>query len=568
MRPMNMDRWKFASSRYSNILQMTRRCDFLFHFGRRYKSVVPILTIFSLVGLQQTGAFPASSQSSTPSDAFQRGLNALKESHFEQALQDLTVAEKGDPGDARIRNFRGIILTQLGKTNEAEAEYREAIRLDPRLEDAWRNLGILLWTNGRQGEAREKMLRAIALVPEDSFAHYYLGCLYLEAEEYAEGFRELKVSGVTWPDDPGFLIQAAQGYLALGQPESARQILQQLSARRLSGAEAAQVASLQIALRDYQTAIELLRSAGKTGTPNNTVWVQFDLALAYLISGNYEQAVEQSQKYIELQRAETASMKETAAGWSLLGIAEARANDSQEAVKALKEAARLEPANEEHWLNLTRELMEASRYAEAITASQEGIAANPKSYALHLRLGAAQLAAGHYKESEGAFRELVDAHDPMPTSYVGLAQVLLREGRAEEAAAVVTTAEQYVGKNFLLLYFQGLAFDRAGKRREAANAFREALRLNPESGEAHLGLGKSELSTGQTNEAIAELKEALRLSPGNAQARRLLSQAYRRSGDTKTAEQFADVSSEKQAEAEGDLLQDFLLPGWRMPKSP
>jgi tetratricopeptide (TPR) repeat protein len=500
-------------------------------------------------------------------EALQRGLNALKENRLEQALEALTIAERENPEDARIRNFRGITLTQLGKTADAESEYREAIRLDGKFEDAWRNLGFLLWTEHRQGDARTALVQAIELSPADSFAHYYLGLLDMETQQYGEAFHELEESQVPWPEDTAFLIEAARGCVALGKKEQASKILGQLTTRALGVLECAQVASLLSALGEYETAIRLLNSVGNGASPDAKTWLRFDLAIIHLLSGHYAQAAELSRRYVA-QSGTAASANELAAGWSLLGIAEARAGNSEQAVPALGKAAKLEPANEEHWLNLTRELMEVSRYREAIDATREGLAAKPDSYALHLRLGAAELSAGQYKEAEAAFRELAEAGDPLETSYLGLAQALLREGRAEEAAVVVTNGEQKIGETFLLSYFRGLSLDRAGKRSEAIMAFREAIRINPRSSEAHLGLGKTELATGQTNEAIAELQEALRLGPGNAQARRLLSQAYRRIGDAKKAEEFADASSEKPATPEGDLLQDFLLPNWQMPKSP
>src|SRR6202171_2911063 len=84
----------------------------------------------------------------TPSaqeDSFQRGLAALKENRMENALAELTEAKRENPEDARIRNFLGIVLVRLGKNEEAATEYREAIRLDPRMEDADRTLGFLKW---------------------------------------------------------------------------------------------------------------------------------------------------------------------------------------------------------------------------------------------------------------------------------------------------------------------------------------------------------------------------------------------------------------------------------------
>jgi tetratricopeptide (TPR) repeat protein len=143
--------------------------------------------------------------------------------------------------------------------------------------------------------------------------------------------------------------------------------------------------------------------------------------------------------------------------------------------------------------------------------------------------------------------------------------VLLRTGRAEEAAAELADAQSRLGPNFLISYFRGLALERAGKPSAALAAFREALQLNPKSGEAHLNAGKTEFALGHVNEAIAELLEALRLEPGDKQATRLLSQAYRRAGDVKNAAKYAEASAQPPAAPPDELLDDFLIPQWQLP---
>jgi tetratricopeptide (TPR) repeat protein len=499
-------------------------------------------------------------------ESFKKGLKALKENRLEAALIELTAAEGEDQNDPRIRNFRGIVLARLGQSKEAAAEYQEAIRLDSGMEDAYRNLGFLEWTEHNFEPAREALVRAVELSPKDRFAHYYLGRVYLDGQFYSEAFRELALSDVPWPAEPDFLIEATSGYLALGRKGEAEKILRQLTSLPLLDTQSARVSSLLLAVQENDSAIGLLRKWNDRPAAAFAPWAQFDLAMAYIFAGRYQEAADQAQKFVSALRSRGSESARTVAGWSLTGIAYARLGQGDRAIDALRRAAVLAPDREEHWLNLTRELMELSRYTEAISAVQEGLAASPKSYALQLRLGAADLSAGRYKEAESVFRNLVEAGDPLPTSYIGLAQVLMRMGRAEEAASELSAAQRKLGPIFLISYFRGLSLDRAGKQGEAVPAFQEAIRLNPSSPEAHLELGKTELAVGRVNDAIVELQHALHLNPGNVQAERLLSQAYRRAGDVNRAAKFADTSTEAPPAAEGDLLGDFVLPEWQMPE--
>jgi Flp pilus assembly protein TadD len=498
-------------------------------------------------------------------DAFQAGLTALKDNRYADALEELTAAEREHPDDPRVHNFRGITLTRLGQNAQAAIEYQESIRLDPRMEDAYRNLGFLEWTEHHLEPAREALERAVELSPSDSFAHYYLGRVELETQHYSQAIQELETSRVPLPTDAGFLIQVATGYIALGRREDGRKLLDHLVTLPLDDRQSIEVASLLLAVHQNDAAINLIQQLRKQPSARDAAWLKFDLALVYLLAGSDEKAVEQAHAYAESVHQGASKSTESAQAWSLTGIACARLRQGERSVNALRQAATLAPGEEEHWLNLTRELMELNRYSEAISAVQNGLAANPKSYALHLRLGAAQLSAGHYAEAESVFRDLVAAGDPLPTGYIGLAQVLLRTGRAEEAASELADAGQKIGSNFLISYFRGLALDRAGKALEAVMAFQEAVRLDSNNAEAHLSLGKTELALGRVSDAIAELQEALRLSPGNVQAKRLLSQAYRRAGDAKNAVKFATASTNAPVGPEGDLLGDFFVPHWQGP---
>jgi tetratricopeptide (TPR) repeat protein len=69
----------------------------------------------------------------------------------------------------------GITLQELGKLEEAEASYKQAIALKLDLTEAHCNLGNTLQALGRLDEAEASYNQAIALKPDLALAHYGLG---------------------------------------------------------------------------------------------------------------------------------------------------------------------------------------------------------------------------------------------------------------------------------------------------------------------------------------------------------------------------------------------------------
>ena len=69
--------------------------------------------------------------------------------------------------DPVLRNRLGNTLRDLGRTTEAEAQYRAALSADPTLAAAYLNLAELLWRSGREQEALRVLDEGLAAVPED-----------------------------------------------------------------------------------------------------------------------------------------------------------------------------------------------------------------------------------------------------------------------------------------------------------------------------------------------------------------------------------------------------------------
>jgi len=82
---------------------------------------------------------------------------------------------------------------------------------------------------------------------------------------------------------------------------------------------------------------------------------------------------------------------------------------------------------------------------------------------------------------------------------------------------------------------RGVEYGKKGQLDEAIAEFQEALKLNPDSVNAHGNLGIAYVKQGRYDEGIAEYKEAIRLDPDNADAHHNLGLAYRDLGQADEA---------------------------------
>ena len=82
----------------------------------------------------------------------------------------------------------------LQRYEEAEEEYREAVRIKPDYAEAHYNLGILLSDLKRFREAERECKEAVRINPDFAEAHGNLGFLYSILEKTEEAKKELEIA--------------------------------------------------------------------------------------------------------------------------------------------------------------------------------------------------------------------------------------------------------------------------------------------------------------------------------------------------------------------------------------
>ncbi len=112
---------------------------------------------------------------------------------LEKARSGIPSRPRTEASPEALASFeRANDLRARGRLGEAEALYREAIRLDPRFAKAYNNLGSVLGRQGRTAEAILEISKALELAPNLPEAHNNLGIVLAIRGESEQAMRQFE----------------------------------------------------------------------------------------------------------------------------------------------------------------------------------------------------------------------------------------------------------------------------------------------------------------------------------------------------------------------------------------
>jgi tetratricopeptide (TPR) repeat protein len=139
------------------------------------------------------------------------------------------------------------------------------------------------------------------------------------------------------------------------------------------------------------------------------------------------------------------------------------------------------------------EALNAQRERGAVEAAEKATALNPYLVDGWRELGDAHLEANDLKSAEKAFRRVVEMDGTYGLGFAKLSQVLLEQGRTLEALEAITEAGERGGDPFFIAAIRGDIYAEMERHNEAAEAYDEALDIEPED---HWALHQAALEHG------------------------------------------------------------------------
>jgi tetratricopeptide (TPR) repeat protein len=348
----------------------------------------------------------------------------LKANEFTQALAVLDSAEARAPDAAEVPFLRAQVLTEVIRFDEAEAEYRRALKLNPDMRGVWHNLGNNF---NRQGKYRN----AIA-------------CFERELER--------NQTAMTWRG-------IGRAYRSLGVSDSAMFAFEKALALDSTYAPAmVDMAQVLDGAAEYERALELVERAMRFGHEGPEI--QYLIGSLLVKNARFEDALPHLFKALEawpwhnptvynIGQALARSGRQEEAQQYLEKAESLRATEAT--IAEMEQSVLISPGDAYVRAGLASLLRQVGRYDEAVFHYQVAIHLDPENLEFQNNVAVLEFLRGNNAASIHWFQRILEKDPTYVDVWMNMGTVLVKSGRPEEARRAWHTALQYDPDNQAVL---------------------------------------------------------------------------------------------------------------------
>jgi len=393
------------------------------------------------------------------------GIAHAERREWKQALMYLHKAATLAPGSVRAHYNLALTLDRADPGKGAgAAEYRKALKADPRHVDSLINLGVDLGDQNPT-EARQLFERAIRIDPKNANAHLNLALLLKRDAPESASTSEFQHAIQLNPD----LTEARR-----------------------------QLAAVLMSQQQWTAVIEQCREILKREPEDAST--EYTIGQALIRNGQtdegkkeLEQAQAMRKRHQEMQEAQELQNE---------GVRDLSARKPSDARKALTSAVGLDPSSANH-MYLGLALAASGDVKSGMQELATALELDPNNARAHINLGSVYLQNGQEFLAKSEFEKALQIDPWFPEAHNNLGLILSKSNQAEQAAQHFRLAADLEPRYLEAVFNLGLSLRALNRLDGALGAFRRAAQLAPDNAQVQYALGltlrdKGDLSGAQT----------------------------------------------------------------------
>lgn len=427
---------------------------------------------------------------------------------IERALETYAAAGELDPSAWKWTYYRGLLLEERGRQDEALEAFTRVTDANPAMGLAWFRIGEMAFKAGRLDEAEQAYDRAgtappmapfttagVAVrstVPLSAYAQLGIARVALDRGRREQADATLDAVISAHPDfGPARTMRVQSGSPRAVRPTDESAGTAPARAYVPPSDPLLDAVVAQSRMRDL-----LLKHAALAGRGEDEGWREFLVRRA-----------------LEFNPRDPNVLMEAAAMLRASGRA-------SEALEYLRKREQVAPGDHHTLVEQGRCLVDLGRLEEAEAVLRQAV--RVRDAAAEYNLGAVLDRLGRSAEARTRYERAleIDAFHARAMNNIGVS--LDRSGHIEQAITWLTRATEAAPDNAEAHSNLGSAYIGARRLPEAIRALETSLALDPGAPDAHNNLGIALAQSGRLPEAAREWETALRIYPGHVNARRNL----------------------------------------------
>jgi tetratricopeptide (TPR) repeat protein len=481
----------------------------------------------------------------------------LEQQNWEKAEAAARTALQSNPRMAEALVVLALVETNKSQLDKAEQHLRDAASLRPNEPRILSYLGSTYLQEKKYQEGAAAFEKVLRLDPQNAVATYNLGLIALAERKPLNAIRYFRKVSDRNPSDMAAHMGVLESQLMLNDRVGAEKTARMLDSRiPAADPDRLRLAAMLTSYSDFQAAIPIMEKL-RAAYPREYD-VNYNLALGYYQTARYPEAEQIASNLMSIEpRAET---------YNLLGEIQEKLQQFAEAMLSFEKAATLDSQNENYRIDYASAALQHGNVQRAVAVWNSACRDFPRSWRVHVGLGAALYLSGEYDQAAGALLEAVQLNQNATPIYSLLGRVY--EAAPEKQLQIKQAFEGYLSRGPKDAFAQSeygrmlyLSSRSSGNQNfePAKIALQKALALNPNLAEANLELAIIAQANGHFEQSVAPLQRALAANPRSADAHYRLALAYRKLGQPDQAKGELELFAKFKAESRDSVTRDTLL---------